>query len=73
MKKYKLMIDPSLGHKYGFPRKLPDEAVLCGGMPYDLYINPNFKVDEYLINEGYPKELLGVYRLYPLEIKDNEG
>lgn len=69
--KYQLMIDPSpSGWVYGFPKALPDEAVLCGGKAYDLYINPTFDLTEWVVAQGYPEESFGYYRMYSREIKD---
>jgi len=69
--KYQLMVDPTpAGWAYGFPKALPEEAVLCGGKEYDLYVNPKFDLSKWIVEEGYPEESLGYYRLYPQEIKD---
>lgn len=69
--KYELMIDPTpRGWMYGFPKALPDEAVLCGGKAYDLYVNPSFNLVEWIVNEGYPEDLVGYWRQYPQEVKD---
>ena len=70
-KKYELMIDPTpAGWAYGFPKALPEEAVMCGGKEYDLYVNPNFDLLKWIVEEGYPEESLWHYRLYPREIID---
>jgi hypothetical protein len=72
--KYKLMIDPTpRGWAYGFPKALPDEAVLCGGKEYDLYVNPKFDLSKWIVEEGYPEESLGYYRLYPQEITEQSS
>src|SRR6056300_833340 len=69
--KYQLMIDPTpMGWKYGFQKALPDEAVMCGGKAYDLYVNPSFDLVEWIVNEGYPEDLVGYWRQYPREIID---
>jgi len=39
-------VDPPSGWKYGFPKVMPD----------DLPGNPTFR--EWLVREGYPKELI---------------
>ena len=67
-KKYQLMIDPTpAGWAYGFPKALPEEAVLCGGKAYDLYINPSFDLAKWVVEQGYPEESFQYYRLYPQE------
>jgi|SRR5210317_1099963 len=69
--KYQLMVDPTpAGWAYGFPKALPEEAVLCGGKEYDLYVNPKFDLSKWIVEQGYPEESLGYYRLYPQEIID---
>lgn len=74
VEKYKLMIDPTpAGWAYGFPKPLPDEAVLCGGKAYDLYVNPKFDLAKWIVEEGYPEESLRHYRLYPQEVHDKCG
>jgi len=65
------MVDPTpAGWAYGFPKALPEEAVLCGGKEYDLYVNPKFDLSKWIVEQGYPEESLGYYRLYPQEIID---
>ena len=72
--KYKLMIDPTpAGWAYGFPKALPDEAVMCGGKEYDLYINPQFDLTKWIVEEGYPEESFQYYRLYPEEIAEQSS
>jgi len=67
-KKYQLMVDPTpAGWAYGFPKALPDEAVLCGGKEYDLYIHPKFDLTKWIVEQGYPEESFQYYRLYPQE------
>jgi len=72
-KKYQLMIDPTPGGwAYGFPRALPEEAVMCGGKAYDLYVNPSFNLGKWVVEEnGYPEESFQYYRLYPQEITES--
>ena len=43
-----LMIDPSSGWKYGFPKAVPEEIDGCGSR----------KMREWLISEGLPEKLL---------------
>lgn len=73
-KKYQLMIDPTPGGwAYGFPKALPDDAVMCGGKAYDLYVNPSFNLGKWVVEEnGYPEESFQYYRLYPQEVKDKD-
>ena len=67
---YKLMIDPTpAGWAYGFPKALPDEAVLCGGKAYDLYIDPSFDLISWVAEQGYPKETFQYYKVYPQEVE----
>ena len=72
--KYQLMVDPTpAGWAYGFPKALPDEAVLCGGKEYDLYVNPKFDLSKWIVEQGYPEESLGYYRLYPQETPEQSS
>ena len=72
--KYQLMVDPTpAGWAYGFPKALPDEAVLCGGKEYDLYVNPKFDLSKWIVEEGYPEKSLGYYRLYPQEAPEQSS
>lgn len=69
--KYELMIDPTpRGWMYGFPKALPDEAVLCGGKEYDLYVDPRFDLAKWIVEEGYPEESLRYWRQYPQEVNE---
>jgi hypothetical protein len=68
--KYQLMIDPTpAGWAYGFPRALPEEAVMCCGKEYDLYVHPNFDLAKWVVEQGYPEESFQYYRLYPQEVE----
>jgi len=68
--KYQLMIDPTpAGWAYGFPKALPEEAVMCGGKEYDLYVHPNFDLAKWVVEQGYPEESFQYYRLYPQEVE----
>ena len=72
--KYQLMVDPTpAGWAYGFPKALPDEAVLCGGKEYDLYVNPKFDLSKWIVEEGYPEKSLSYYRLYPQETPEQSS
>ena len=65
-KKYELMIDPTpRGWMYGFPKALPESAI--HGKGSDLFVRKNFDLIEWLVNEGYPEELIGYWKLYPQE------
>lgn len=71
---YKLMVDPTpRGWAYGFPKALPEEAVLCGGKEYDLYINPQFDLETWVAEQGYPKESFQYYSSYPQEITEQSS
>lgn len=49
----KIMIDPPVGHRYGFPKAAPAEAVIhYGGADYGL--DKDFDFDGWLRAEGYP-------------------
>lgn len=68
------MIDPTpVGWAYGFPKALPDEAVMCGGKAYDLYVHPKFDLIKWVVEQGYPEENFQYYRLYPQEVDDMCG
>ena len=72
--KYELMIDPTpMGWAYGFPKALPEEAVMCGGKEYDLFINPSFDLEKWIGEQGYPLESFQYYSLYPQEAKNMCG
>ena len=69
--KYKLMVDPTpAGWAYGFPKALPDDAVMCGGKEYDLYVHPKFDLSKWIVEEGYPEEALAYYRLYSQPVNE---
>ena len=73
-KKYELMIDPTpAGWAYGFPKALPEEAVLCGGKAYDLFLSSQFNLEKWIGEQGYPLESFQYYRLYPQEIVDESA
>ena len=68
MKKYQLMIDPTpAGWAFGFPRALPEEAVM--GKGYDLWIKTDFDLTEWVCSFGYPEESFQYYRVYPQEVE----
>jgi hypothetical protein len=68
-KKYQLMIDPTpQGWVYGFPRALPDEAVMGKGS--DLWIKTDFDLTEWVCSFGYPEDSFQYYSVFPQEIKD---
>ena len=67
MSKYQLMFEPLPGGwKYGFPRALPEEAVLGKGA--DLWINPAFDIIKYVAGFGFPADELHKWKLWPEEI-----
>lgn len=68
-KRYELMVDPTpAGWAYGFPKALPQEAVLRGGMAYDLHVDPKFDLNKWIVEQGYPEEHLAYYRLFAQEV-----
>jgi hypothetical protein len=70
--KYQLMIDPTpAGWAYGFPRALPEEAVMGKGS--DLWIKTDFDLTKWVCSFGYPKESFQYWRVYPQEVKDMCG
>ena len=67
--KYQLMIDPTpAGWAYGFPRALPEEAVMGKGS--DLWIKTDFDLTKWVCSFGYPEESFQYWSVYPQEIKD---
>lgn len=67
-KKYKLMVDPSpCGWAYGFPRALPEEAVMGTGC--DLWVRNDFDLAEWVCSYGYPEESFQMVRYFPQEVK----
>ena len=40
---------------------------------YDLYINPQFDLTKWIVEEGYPEESFQYYRLYPEEIAEQSS
>ena len=49
-----LMCDPPSGWKYGFPKPLPNEAVL--EVNQNIGISDKFDVMVWLVENGYPQE-----------------
>jgi hypothetical protein len=64
--KTKKMIDPPNGWRYGFPKELPDN-----------YQDSNFDIREWLVTEGYPRELILMademfyYRTWDVPLDEN--
>jgi len=52
---------------------LPEEAVMCGGKAYDLFINPSFDLAKWVVEQGYPEESFQYYRVYPQEAEEMCG
>jgi len=66
-KKYNLMIDPTpSGWAYGFPRALPEEAVMGKGS--DLWIKTDFDLAEWVCGFGYPQDSFQYYSVFPQEV-----
>tara|TARA_B110000037_G_scaffold140573_1_gene158951 strand:+ start:743 stop:982 length:240 start_codon:yes stop_codon:yes gene_type:complete len=51
-----LMIDPPSGHRYGFPKPVPETGTIYYGSKYDYGLQNDFKLLEWLVKEGYPQE-----------------
>ena len=67
--KYQLMYDPTpSGWMYGFPKAVPDEGVAGEGI--NLYINPDFDFDKWVVEQGYPEELNQYGRFWVQEVDD---
>jgi hypothetical protein len=49
------MVDPPSGWKYGFPKALPEEAIMGYG-GNDYRVKDTFNINEWLVQEGYSKE-----------------
>lgn len=63
-----LMIDPAEGWKYGFPRPLPKEFLQHEFISHGTWES----VDQWLIEQGYPKEMLKYpMRFFETEIEDD--
>jgi len=50
------MIDPPSGHRYGFPKPVPETGTIYYGSKYDYGLQNDFKLLEWLVKEGYPQE-----------------
>lgn len=50
----KLMCDPPAGWKYGFPKPLPDEAVV--EVNENIGVSDTFDTKAWLVENGYPQE-----------------
>jgi len=70
-KKYQLMIEPTPGGwAFGFPKALPESAVLSGRKAYDLLVHPDFNLRKWIVEEGYPEKSLGYWKSWAQEVKD---
>jgi len=66
---YELMFEPLPGGwKYGFPRALPEEAVMGKGA--DLQINPDFDTVKWVASFGFPEGQIYKWKTWPEKIKD---
>jgi len=66
---YELMFEPLPGGwKYGFPRALPQEAVMGKGA--DLWINPGFDTVKWVASFGFPEDQIYKWKTWPEKIKD---
>ena len=53
------MCDPPSGWKYGFPKALPDEAIL--EVNQNTGISDTFDTKAWLIQNGYPQREIDLY------------
>lgn len=61
----RLMIDPTpAGWKYGFPKALPEEAVVHYGGEWDYGIKDDFNLKEWVAEQGYPKSEFKFYKTW---------
>jgi len=68
--KHQLIIDPTPGGwVYGFPKPLPEEAVIGEGK--DLAIKPGFDLTKWIVEQGYPEESFQYYRMWIWEKEDD--
>jgi len=71
-KKYELMFDPTpRGWVYGFPRPVPQEAVMGKGS--DLWIKTDFDLTKWVTSFGYPAESFQYWKTWPQEIHEDCG
>lgn len=56
----KYVFHPPSGEEYGFPKALPDEAVIHYGNN-DYGAKKDFDVIAWMISEGYPQEKVDFY------------
>ena len=71
-KKFELMIEPLPGgFKYGFPRALPEEAVMGKGA--DLWVNPSFDLVKWISSFGFPEDGIYKWKYWPEEVKEMCG
>jgi len=61
----RLMIDPTpAGWAYGFPKALPEEAVIHYGGEWDYGIKDDFNLTKWIVEQGYPEESFQYYRTW---------
>ena len=60
-----LMFDPTpAGWAYGFPRALPDDAVIHYGGEWDYGIKDDFDLTKWVCSFGYPEESFQYYKVW---------
>ena len=68
MHKKRLIIDPTpAGWAYGFPKALPEDAVIHYGGEWDYGIVPDFDLTKWVVEQGYPEESFRYYRTWVAE------
>lgn len=68
-----LMIDPTpAGWAYGFPKALPEEAVIHYGGEWDYGIKKDFDLVKWVVEQGYPEEQFQYYKTWVEEKPDYE-
>jgi hypothetical protein len=68
-----LMIDPTpAGWAYGFPKQLPDEAVVHYGGEWDYGLKPDFDLAKWVVEQGYPEEHFQYYSMWVKDILDDD-
>ena len=71
--KKKLMFDPTpAGWAYGFPRALPDDAVIHYGGEWDYGIKKEFNLTEWVCSFGYPEKSFQYYKVWVEEGDNND-
>ena len=63
--KKRLIIDPTpAGWAYGFPKALPEDAVIHYGGEWDYGIKKDFDLAKWVVEQGYPEEQFQYYKTW---------